>query len=888
MREPLFELLNSFLQQTDSDWLSIQKEMELEQKRLIGRDLLISQAALRLGSAFEESRQEKNDSMSDVVALLRQLIRIGSPVTLPTHVWQRIRERAELCRLVGTPIDGDNVEVVALPWKSDWLTHSEKIDHIEARREQDDFPGDGMVYAMSQAANLSWTTYRSAAQKAAVDNWIFAAPGSTTLVTLPTGGGKSLCTLLPPWYETRGGKRIHGTTLVVVPTVALALDQEKQAERFFQKAHGDFSKPISRTGDTSTEDRQAIESALRDGRLPILYTSPESLLGTRLYDVCLKAASQGLISRFVIDEAHLVQSWGAGFRPEFQLLGAYRKRLLQASNGKLCTLLLSATIGEKSRDTLETLFSEKGKLIVVQANRLRPEIGYWLHLSNSDKMRRQRVLEALRFLPRPLILYVTRPDQARQWEEDLYDDGYRRLASFSGETDALTRHRLIREWDQNKIDIMVATSAFGLGVDKSDVRAVVHATLPENIDRFYQEVGRGGRDGYSSVSLLCAAHDSHEDKDDMRLAYSLMPKHITNDKALPRWLGMIESSSSEGDLRWVDRDSVPAGQPDMGRNERNREWNDHLLLMMQRSGLIELIDAPPPQQINDGGFLNRILIRVLDLDIFNDPEQALLKLEPYRDKEKKQAEDAVKGIIRLVDNYAKGQADECLSSRFAALYEDVQCACGSCPACRQADEPPYSDPLAFSVKYPLELQRTVKDDLGLDPDYVRLLKLGTWKSLNVRWNGSRTMHTMLSYLELIPELVNIGFRQVIYPVELLDDPEIRKTFVKALAQPNPQRPAHFHRLVPDKWLLEQAYPLLPLGTVVLYPPEDRRADRLFICIERAITQGIRFPGMINIVHEGLYLKSAGKQFLEHVDGLSESLEQVLEILKQKQQVPEFF
>jgi superfamily II DNA helicase RecQ len=182
---------------------------------------------------------------------------------------------------VGSHITSNEVEIVAQPWRSDWLAASEQIDQLEARRDNDSFPGDGMVYAMSEAANLDWTTYRSAAQKAAVDCWTFAAPGSTTLVTLPTGGGKSLCTLLPPWYESRGGKRSCGTTLVIVPTVALALDQEKQAERFFQGALGELSKPISRTGDTSIEERHAIEAALRDGRLPILYTSPESLLGNR-------------------------------------------------------------------------------------------------------------------------------------------------------------------------------------------------------------------------------------------------------------------------------------------------------------------------------------------------------------------------------------------------------------------------------------------------------------------------------------------------------------------------------------------------------------------------------------------------------------------------------
>lgn len=885
---PLCDLLNAERPNFDMFRATTDRLLQATQ----GRELILVQTATRLAAAIEALNTIAGTAASpagapDVVALLRQLIRATHPLAISTRLWERIRAAAEPAWLYSVS-HGDQVEVMAFPWKSDWLPHSEQIDILQCRRYDDPSPGDGMLYAMSEAAGLGWTTYQSDAQKAAVDAWVFAPPGSTTLVTLPTGGGKSLCGLLPPWFQTRGGRRSQGATLVVVPTVALALDQERQARRFFRQAVGDLSKPISRTGDTSQAERQAIEAALRDGRLPIIYTSPESLLGSRLYDVCLQAAQAGLLSRFVIDEAHLIASWGAGFRPEFQLLAAYRRRLLKATGGQLRTLLLSATVAEDGRATIEQLFSEPGKLIVIQANRLRPEIGYWFHFSVSAAARRSRVLDVLTFLPRPLILYVTRPDQAEQWERELRSLGYTRVASFTGDTDADSRRRLIRQWESNEIDVMVATSAFGLGVDKGDVRAVLHATLPENIDRFYQEVGRGGRDGYSAISLVCAANDPSKDRSDVALAYSLQPKLITQEKALPRWQGMIATSSVDGEVRWVDRDARPIGRPEIQRSERNREWNEHLLLMMQRARLIEIADAPPPRTDGDGTNLSRIPIRILSEDVFNAPDQALTRIEPYRLEEKETAARALRGIIDLVSDYASEHAreKECIAQRFAAVYENVQYACGGCPACRHDGQIPYSDPLRFSIDYPIPLRRMVAAAEEIDPKLSR--RLGAWRSLNVTWQGPRTTAGMHVMVGLIPQLVRAGFQQVVYPFGLLDDPALRDKLIRALAQPDPQRPPLFHRLLPHTWITEEDCPLFPLTTVVLYPPDDRRGDPLFRAIRKTNQNGIRFPAIVNIVHEALHLTSEGKQFTEHVDGLSEPLRHFQALLDSSEELPAFF
>jgi hypothetical protein len=143
-------------------------------------------------------------------------------------------------------------------------------------------------------------------------------------------------------------------------------------------------------------------------------------------------------------------------------------------------------------------------------------------------------------------------------------------------------------------------------------------------------------------------------------------------------------------------------------------------------------------------------------------------------------------------------------------------------------------------------------------------------------------------VDLIPHLVRAGFQQIIYPSDLLDASAVRDTLVKALARPDPQRVPLLHRLLPHSWITEEDYPLFPLATVVVYPPDDRRGDRLFRAIRRASQNGVRFPAMVNVVHEALHLTSEGKQFTEHVDGLREPLKSFWALLESNAELPAFF
>jgi ATP-dependent DNA helicase RecQ len=181
-------------------------------------------------------------------------------------------------------------------------------------------------------------------------------------------------------------------------------------------------------------------------------------------------------------------------------------------------------------------------------------------------------------------LYVTRPEEANEWLRRLSERGMGRIAAFTGETPAQQRQSLMELWDTNALDGMVATSAFGLGVDKNDVRAVIHATLPESLDRFYQEVGRSGRDGLASASLLLYTEQDVDQARDMS-----DPTFIGNDLGYERWVAMLDDPASpttaDGEI-WVNLNRLRAGLSSQGKS--NRTWNLRTLNLMSMAGLIEI------------------------------------------------------------------------------------------------------------------------------------------------------------------------------------------------------------------------------------------------------------------------------------------------------------
>lgn len=530
--------------------------------------------------------------MGDLMSLLRHVLRRQS---LQTGATTRLRvptdegwpDRDQWAKFgIRAQRVASRYLIEAVPWQPEWL------DDVDTPLFEDAF--------LEHEVRLDWQRpidpflkeasgfdhYVSPGQREAVRSAFLLPPGKTLIVSLPTGSGKSLVAQAPILVRGLEGP----LTVCIVPTIALALDQARQMTemlnaRFPRRQISNLAWHAGLTDDA----RRAIKDAIRQGRQGIVYCSPEAATGAllpALYD----AARAGLLAYLVVDEAHLVSQWGDGFRPAFQMLAGVRRGLLGACEGDgLRTILMSATLTPETVDTIDALFGPAEFVQMVASIHLRPEPQYWVHRASSKPLKIDRVLEALRHAPRPFILYVTERNDARDWLRRLHAEGITRTEMFHGDTNDTDRRRIIEQWARNGLDGIVATSAFGVGIDKRDVRSVIHAAVPETLDRFYQEVGRGGRDGKSSASLLIYTTADRQVADKLSA-----PALISGELAFERWSAMASGATrldGWGRLLQLNLDAVP---PRLNQQtDYNAAWNMRTLIMMARAKMLTLESRPP-------------------------------------------------------------------------------------------------------------------------------------------------------------------------------------------------------------------------------------------------------------------------------------------------------
>jgi ATP-dependent DNA helicase RecQ len=535
-------------------------------------------------------------------------------------------------------------------------------------------------------------TYRSQAQKGAVRALVTQPPGSGLMASLPTGAGKSLLFQIAALHGRRSDA--GACVAVITPTVALALDHERSLA-----AIPGLGGSRALTGDQAAAVRRETLDAFRRGKVPVLLLGPEAALhgdvaGYLAEAAMPDAANFGLDARLThlfVDEAHIVESWGRGFRPDFQRLPGLLARLRAADPG-LRLVLLSATLSQASRRVLRDGWSFGGAWLEVDARMPRYEHDVVVTAFGGDAERQEALDWVVDYVPRPAIVYTTEVAHARSVYDRLAGErGYRRIALFTGETTADRRRSIVDRWARDEIDVVVATSAFGMGVDKAGVRSVVHACLPEGAARWYQEIGRAARDGGQGVAALLFTDTGARDDDVARARSLATGGWLTRDLAERRWAAMIRDAREKGwtDGRFamsVDLDSIREGLRPRS-SDYNRNWNMALLTLLQRAGAVEIHSVSAG--VDEVGQVWRVSLR--ENGLLDAAPAAWDRIFAERDREVQAARSELSPYLRLV----KAPERACVTRGVFEIIEGTSLAppCGRCPSCRmEGIQPPRSMP----------------------------------------------------------------------------------------------------------------------------------------------------------------------------------------------------
>ena len=725
------------------------------------------------------ARHDGRSGDADIAALIRQVLLedqtlTGSPTDLRVPV-DPLLPNMSTWRLVGcrTWPEAGAQRVMADPWHPPAAGPDQTA--LDPRSDQAAAEDLRQVYLGAEAptgrsasacpadpfwqAALGYPTYLSVSQRQAARTVALAPPGSTVIVWLPTGNGKTAVVQAPALLRSHDA----GVSVVVVPTVVLALDMER-GTRAVLRRHGidvGVNRRFAYTGGMSEETKRTIREDIRAGRQQLLFTSPEALM-SGLSRAVTEAAEAGLLRLLVIDEAHLVEQWGNEFRPEFQLLAGLRETLLAvAPPGRApVTVAMSATLTDRHVTTLASLFGDD-QTALVWASALRQEPAYYVSQFPDQSARAQAVLKAVARLPRPLILYASKRQDADDWASLLRTHGFGRVTEVTGDSTDAQRQEAVEGWRGESargdpiptaFDIIVGTSAFGLGVDMANVRSIVHACVPETIDRYYQEVGRSGRDGHPSVSYLAWCPT------DEPVARNLNEVTVISvERGWERWQRMQQTATTRPDgLLELDLDARPG---DMREGfGRNQQWNLRTLNLMQVGGLIRLHSPQPPQRGADEpaqqwverleGFYAargaRMNVELLDGQV-NDPTRWTAAIEGQRRTLLQEQRDLLKRMREVIAGRAcTGQL---LARHYRARWQDgrlgTQPYCRGCPHCRDAGDDRQIGDYAGPVTGPLPAVHAWAA-VSWDP-LERFRGRSSW--LSIWWASERER------LDLVPQLL---------------------------------------------------------------------------------------------------------------------------------------
>lgn len=594
--------------------------------------------------------------LNDVLVSLRNyLLLYQTNVFLPPDIC--ISENSFGLRLDG---EGRCYAVMAFP---EYL--NEAI--IEQAYMRKDFPAeDSVTYFLGVSPNVFRITgfkcYKSLAQKLAVTGALNIPEGYSGLISLPTGGGKSLIS------QTIAYQREEGLTIVVVPTVSLAMDQERLSRKNIRiSQENEIFCYYSKRKD---EEKKKIYSCLKNRSMRLLFISPEALVKNQQFVAMIEEANEaGYLKNIVIDEAHIVIEWGTFFRVDYQCLEPWRNKLIRKNPG-LRTILLSATFERKTVNLLKSMFSQEDNWIEIRCDSLRKEPRFDLIKAESEEDKNRKTAELLKYLPRPMVVYVTAPFQAELVKKIAENCGFGNVVTFTGATGSDKRRRIIKEWSENEYDLIIATSAFGVGVDKPDVRTVLHLYVPENANKYYQELGRGGRDGLPCLSVMCIYP-----KADLDSTFNMTTKVLLARKIVGRWNSMLNSpASSRYEDTYILNTAVKPDyqEPDYAEDVKSLDvkWNVYVILLLRRRGLLKIIEMMMDPDTRS--YMIRIQINN-ELLLHNSPEMEAL-IEKIREEEWKETESD----FHIMRKAIAMDGERCWSEMFFETYSRVSVFCGGC------------------------------------------------------------------------------------------------------------------------------------------------------------------------------------------------------------------
>ena len=323
--------------------------------------------------------------------------------------------------------------------------------------------------------HFGWSAFRSG-QRAVVEAVL---EGRDALAVLPTGGGKSLCYQLPALIR-------DGLVVVISPLVALMEDQVLQLQR------RGIAAACLHAGLPPERRMQAL-AKLRDESLRLLYLAPERLQGEATRQMLESHAAEGRLVALAVDEAHCISAWGHDFRPDYRRLGQIRR---------LCPgvpmLALSATAAPRVRADIIRLLDLRSPMVQVSSAR-RTNLRYVMQRRPKDPM--PLVLEALAASRGAALIYARTRRSVEQWAERLQQQEIPATPYHAG-LDPVARHQALTDFLSQERPVLVATVAFGMGVDRADVGLVLHLDLPSTPEGYLQESGRAGRDGHPADCLV--------------------------------------------------------------------------------------------------------------------------------------------------------------------------------------------------------------------------------------------------------------------------------------------------------------------------------------------------------------------------------------------------